>query len=288
MFNLQIQNNSIDLIQLKTLLCSRNGSFLLWTFLAHKILVNHHLSSCQVDNTSTTNSFLQLWNVKINALPYLLCSMLHTAQKYGTTFKGILPSNKVKTWMLLWFHLGENQRKQQINNSASSKCLRHNHKVIHTGQAMQIAKRLSQPDHTPNKDCSCTACAHDRNSLHCSNPHACARTAKAKLNSLLPKWDPCKNTEMDLITLTEAQVLESSWNSQNDHPYAFDPKLQLADNAEGFQILTKIDTQETSPVATVRCPLPTDNPDTHLLTVTQNDDKVMGCSMFFRTDNQRN
>ena len=58
---------------------------------------------------------------------------------------------------------------------------------------------------------------------------------------------------MDLITLTEAQVLESSWNSQNNHPYAFDPKLQLADNAEGFWILTKIDTQETSPVATVRC-----------------------------------
>ncbi|KAJ7838987.1 hypothetical protein B0H13DRAFT_1650417 [Mycena leptocephala] len=66
--------------------------------------------------------------------------------------------------------------------------VKHGAQNAHDG--VKIAARLDDPGHLASKDCMCLDCVDDRAFSGCKNPHSCAKMAKLKLDSLIPKWDP--------------------------------------------------------------------------------------------------
>ncbi|KAJ6463823.1 hypothetical protein C8R47DRAFT_992337, partial [Mycena vitilis] len=116
--------------------------------------------------------------------------MVNVAIKYGVLFHTLNPSREIREALPLFHHFGEDRSKRRINNSAACKCLRAKHRASTQGDGVKISERLDDPEHIPDKGCTCNECVGDRAILGCKNPHGCAKTAKLKLDSLLPEWDP--------------------------------------------------------------------------------------------------
>ncbi|KAJ6536992.1 hypothetical protein B0H19DRAFT_853215, partial [Mycena capillaripes] len=115
--------------------------------------------------------------------------MLKCAKKYGVEFNTLNPSQEIRNQLPLWHHHGENPAIRQTNNSAQSKCLRTNHKVVSSGQGMDVLARLDSPSHYADPKCVCTECIGDRLENKCKNPHKCAVAAGTRMGQILPKWD---------------------------------------------------------------------------------------------------
>ncbi|KAJ7121450.1 hypothetical protein C8R44DRAFT_542958, partial [Mycena epipterygia] len=116
--------------------------------------------------------------------------MVNTALKYGLQFDTYDPSQDLLKELPLWHSFAEDKSKRKINNTAPCKCLRSTHRAYTLGDAMVISERLSDPAHRADNGCMCHPCILDRVFAGCKNPHSCAKMAKLKLDSLLPKWDP--------------------------------------------------------------------------------------------------
>ncbi|KAJ7204923.1 hypothetical protein B0H12DRAFT_999942, partial [Mycena haematopus] len=116
--------------------------------------------------------------------------MIKVAQKYGVAFNTLNPSTELKLQLPLFHHCGEDPEKTQINNSLACKCLRDKHAVSSVGQGIPLTTRLQDESHIPSKSCPCLACADDRASRGCKNPHLCAIAVEKRFRSYLNKWDP--------------------------------------------------------------------------------------------------
>ncbi|KAJ7739790.1 hypothetical protein DFH07DRAFT_679873, partial [Mycena maculata] len=114
--------------------------------------------------------------------------MVKCMNKYGVSFETVHPSNEIKEDMPLWHHPGKVPGKRQENNGRKAKCLRKKHAVIKVHDALDLIRRLDDPQHTRNEACSCDACEVDRTVRKCQNPHACIAAAAARLGQILPKW----------------------------------------------------------------------------------------------------
>ncbi|KAJ7098414.1 hypothetical protein C8R44DRAFT_529502, partial [Mycena epipterygia] len=96
---------------------------------------------------------------------------------------------KIQNEMPLWHHPGENQQKRQENNGRRAKCLRRHHTALTVGDSVELTERLQSTMHETHARCKCEDCEEDR-TQGCTNPHACATAAAARLRQILPKWVP--------------------------------------------------------------------------------------------------
>ncbi|KAJ6555771.1 hypothetical protein B0H19DRAFT_840856, partial [Mycena capillaripes] len=120
--------------------------------------------------------------------------MLRCAKKYGVVFDTLNPSRAIQGQLPFWHHLGMAPGKNQMNNTDPCVCLRKNHQIRSTEDAMSILVRQADEYHNRSDACTCAACSQDRRGLGCENPRKCIAAVESKLSSLLPKWDP-KRTE---------------------------------------------------------------------------------------------
>lgn len=228
MFNLQSRNDAIKLMQLKRYLELDPTLRPIWPYLADIILAKHSAASCKVPEAAKVNTYLQTWKPSTKQLPKVLVDMIRTAKKYAINFHSLKPSQTVQLEMPLWYHLGADRNKLQMNNSKRSRCLRATHNVQVVGDAIQMLKRLEVEDHVPLRGCTCTSCKHDRDQ-RCDNPHACISAVANRLNQLLPSWNPT-------IPQPELNVLDHIDAEEGD--VVFDPKLETKFLSSGFRIFT--------------------------------------------------
>ncbi|KAJ7078703.1 hypothetical protein B0H15DRAFT_765352, partial [Mycena belliarum] len=86
--------------------------------------------------------------------------------------------------------------------------------------------------HRTSPECPCNACRDDRETRRCANPHACARAAKRRLDSLEPKWDP------RLPQRLPPEIPESRAEE------AFTAPPAITSLSEGFRVLTRLTTPD--------------------------------------------
>ncbi|KAJ7592091.1 hypothetical protein C8J56DRAFT_725284, partial [Mycena floridula] len=91
-------------------------------------------------------------------------------------------------------------------------------------------------DHTANKNCVCNECSQDRNSRKCKDPHLCLITARDKLDTIAPKWDPRHPQQEPLappmVEITEDQI----WDQDVTFPLSLTQGIN--EIKEGFRVLT--------------------------------------------------
>ena len=287
LFDIQTQNEAIDLVNLRTLLCGRNRTFPVWTYIAKSILNAHPLSSDNLDSGAAINPFLQKWTPKSRNLPFFLQSMVNTARKYGITFAGIRPTQTIRNSLPIWHHIYEDTKKRQIHQGQKSHCLCHT-----VGDAVKISTHLHQPDHEGTNLCECFDCVTDRTVNKCPNPHACATATKRKLDGIQPAWDPRCDT---LPPPAQAPLTRHAAPAHNTESVLFDPDLTLSTLENGFRTFTKWDNLTLVHIPPPpRCFIPPTTP-THLdlylasKTVTPLNGKPhTGCSVVFGLDDPRN
>ncbi|KAJ7668756.1 hypothetical protein DFH06DRAFT_982886 [Mycena polygramma] len=155
--------------------------------------------------------------------------MVNVAIKYGVHFHTPNPSQELREALPLFHHFGEDKSKRRINNSAACKCLRGKHGASTQGDAVRISERFEDPEHVPDKRCTCNDCVGDRALLGCKNPHGCAKTARLKLDSLLPEWDPRR----------QAPYIPQQGDNDSDDLLTFVGPPPVPNLTEGFRIFTR-------------------------------------------------
>lgn len=241
LLDLTARNKAIQLTWVKTYLqlgpCRPT-----WTYIAD-FLINQNIPNYQhaTDPISRLNTFLQTLNATTQAaskLPKDLSEMLNIAKEFNVAFQPILLSNDLKRQLPIWFHIGATQKIKKLTNTKQSKCLRINHGATLVRHIEDIAHR-NDAHHSDRINCACIHCKHDRNVLHCSNPHKCKTTAKQLLQCLLPKWDPAITPPTDNLNHILLQIDENQTNEQGNESKFFDPTIitegQLSD---GFRVFT--------------------------------------------------
>ncbi|KAJ3816631.1 hypothetical protein F5880DRAFT_1452795, partial [Lentinula raphanica] len=107
--------------------------------------------------------------------------MMKVAKKYGVELENAGLPREAMMEMPLWYHIGADPNKKQLNRSNTAKCLQENHKIFKVKEAIAMMQRLSEGEHYPESFCRCDACSHDKDELGCRNPHKCAMAAADRL-----------------------------------------------------------------------------------------------------------
>ncbi|KAJ7664614.1 hypothetical protein DFH06DRAFT_934930, partial [Mycena polygramma] len=155
--------------------------------------------------------------------------ILKCAKKYGTEFDTLQPSIAIRESLPLWHHHGENPSRRQTNNKPQSKCLRSNHKVMSSGDGMNVLTRLTSPDHSADAKCACTTCVDDRLENKYKNPHKCAVAVNERLDQFLVKWDP-----------RTPELIATASNALPAGEVRFTAPPEINNLAEGYRMFTKL------------------------------------------------
>ncbi|KAJ7759420.1 hypothetical protein DFH07DRAFT_741115, partial [Mycena maculata] len=200
-----------------------------WASLASHSLWQHIVNPSSVEENARTNLLTQ--DVKLNERdpPPLHKKMVKCLTKYGVSFETVHPSNEIKEDMPLWHHPGKIPGKRQENNGRKAKCLRKKHAVKKVRDALDMIRRLDDPQHTRSEVCGCNACDVDRTVRRCLNPHACVAAAAARLKQIRPKWIPNTN-EAPEPTPTTADTTEEG---------DFKPPAGITTLAQGLRAMTR-------------------------------------------------
>ncbi|KAG6894055.1 hypothetical protein C0992_007657, partial [Termitomyces sp. T32_za158] len=121
-----------------------------------------------------------------------LIDLQKIARRHGVRTEGLAFEREMVRARPIWFHGEAADTIRRLNHGTQSECLKTNHDAYTVGDMEKIVSCLLRPDHSPSEECECRGCLEidmmtgDR----CKNPHACAKRAKALLDTLPPKWDP--------------------------------------------------------------------------------------------------
>ncbi|KAJ7131805.1 hypothetical protein C8R43DRAFT_895466 [Mycena crocata] len=200
-----------------------------WAYIADSTLARHTLEKPVVEKGTHINTFVQSWSPKRSKLPPRLKEMVNVAKKYGVVFDTYQPPQKIRRELPLFHHFAEDRSKSRINNTKQCKCLRLRHEAATMEDGERISARLGDRRHRPDKRCTCLDCVDDRAFRKCGNPHACAKMALLKLDSVQKKWDP--------------RTPDAPRNAQTD-PGIEDETIFVSSEpieslTEGFRIFTK-------------------------------------------------
>ncbi|KAK0236860.1 hypothetical protein EDD85DRAFT_771338 [Armillaria nabsnona] len=87
--------------------------------------------------------------------------MLQVAKSLNVQVDMLSPSQEVQWQIPVWYHIGFKAKSQRRYGSKMYKCLDNKHGVETSGDAADIAARLTLLEHKPQWDCKCTACLTD-------------------------------------------------------------------------------------------------------------------------------
>ncbi|KAJ7770093.1 hypothetical protein B0H16DRAFT_1777204 [Mycena metata] len=232
LFDLEARNEALAIMKLKSYLDMENRP--VWAKVADKNLAKKDKKTSKVAEYSRVNMFLQTWAPKHSNLSPKTKKMVNTGVKYGLKFDTLNPTKGISEQLPLWHHFGEDGGKRRINNTAPCQCLRNMHHAKYAEDAIVMASRLDDPEHIPRKTCMCIACMEDRTLVGCENPHICAKMARIRLDSMLPKWDP-------RVALPDEP--QPATNDREDE-ITFVGPARISSLTEGFRIFTR---QKASP-----------------------------------------
>ncbi|KZT18710.1 hypothetical protein NEOLEDRAFT_1018980, partial [Neolentinus lepideus HHB14362 ss-1] len=195
--------------------------------------------------------------------------MLRTAKHYGVSFAPVQLSQGLKRQMPAFYHLGSPPRTYRVPKIA---CLVGTH--MSTSQRVSglihMAKRLDntapQPRHNPQRNCACEPCKQDRRD-GCKNPHKCAKTARAILDSLSPLTNISSKPPQDNLTLTHRRLEKNRQARLERGKITFNPTVTAKTHlAECFRIFLDPSETSTSPAYRLQAPAPGLNiQDEHLV-----------------------
>ncbi|KAJ7141977.1 hypothetical protein C8R46DRAFT_1046559 [Mycena filopes] len=249
LFDLEARNEALQIMKLKSYLELDPERRAAWAAVADATIERNDKLTSNVAPGSHVNTFLQSWAPKRSGLPTRLKDMINTGVKYGLVFDTPEPSVDLRKKLPLWHPFSEDRTKRRINNTTPCKCLRHNHRVFNVGDAIRAAERLGNPDHITDKTCMCYDCVEDRNFKNCKNPHSCAKMARQKIDSLVPKWNPSTD-------YPDRQVAEET--EGDSHSHTFTGPQEISTLTDGFRIFTRDKTEAEAylPIASLRDRIP--------------------------------
>ncbi|EPQ51388.1 hypothetical protein GLOTRDRAFT_48937, partial [Gloeophyllum trabeum ATCC 11539] len=183
--------------------------------------------------------------------------MLKTARKYGVAFAPAKLSQDLKTQLPAFYHLGAAPRAYV---APRIECLIHNHlsNAKQVKHLLVLSARLrdnpGRGRHNPTKRCACPACALDRRH-GCTNPHRCAKTAAAILQSFSDLTNMSNRPHPDNLTLTHRRLEKNKQAHAERGTITFDPTLTAKNSlAECFRVFLDPKTVSTSPAYRLRTP----------------------------------
>ncbi|KAK1219895.1 hypothetical protein PQX77_017375 [Marasmius sp. AFHP31] len=231
-FDLRLRNTALGLTQFKGYLTFGENRPV-WAQLTDELYSLRCVRSSTSVYESRVNPFLQTWKPSSRNLPRAVENMFKSANKAGVTFNLLTPTEEVRRDLPLFHHFARSTSQREAYNTEGCKCLRLRHGVTLVGDAVDIAARINNTDHTRNKDCTCPACDSDRTIVQCDNPHRCAETAKTKLNELPNKWNPTSSwkpvAHVELNDITRVDDKDTILDIFPAHPSV----------TNGFRIFTK-------------------------------------------------
>ncbi|KAJ7354214.1 hypothetical protein DFH08DRAFT_631135, partial [Mycena albidolilacea] len=145
-------------------------------------------SGAEVDPKIRDSPFNQTWKPLQKNLPRPLKKMLLAARTFCLTLDAIALSKDLKEELPIFFHTGIKKGRTRHNNSECARCLRDNHNMRTTGDALAIVER-NYFRHSRRKNCACGSCREDRG-RGCISPYLCQEEAVKFLDGLAEKWDP--------------------------------------------------------------------------------------------------
>ncbi|KAJ8087270.1 hypothetical protein PM082_006100 [Marasmius tenuissimus] len=137
--------------------------------------------------------------------------MTTTAQKYGIRMEGISFSRESIRSIPIWYHGEADKRIRLIANSQASQCLRNDHQVKTTGDALNFAEIKLNEKHRRRDDCECTECTELWRQYGCIAPNGCINRAEELLNTLPPKWDPRETLPEDFENEKQQSENDEDW-----------------------------------------------------------------------------
>ncbi|KAJ8089863.1 hypothetical protein PM082_018440 [Marasmius tenuissimus] len=162
--------------------------------------------------------------------------MTKTAQKYGVRMEGISFSRETIRNIPIWYHGEAEKRIRRIANSQASQCLRCDHNVKTTGDALDIAEISLNRRHRKRDDCPCEECENLWDKNGCIGPNSCITRAKELLDTLPPKWDPRETLPDDF----EKEMQNAELSTRDEDWVKFKKQLVTARDTGGtFGIFTE-------------------------------------------------
>lgn len=175
LLDLEARNDAIDLMWLKDYL-NLGPTRQRWAYLADDLLAMHAVKSGSLwPSSSRVNMFLQHWHPATRALPSDLKAMVTVARKYGVRQEGIAFSRVILRAMPMWDHrhAGRTELGRLSARSATTRCLKFNHKAATVGDFEKLAVILGEQAHSPEAECTCRSCENLIAVEGCANPHRC-------------------------------------------------------------------------------------------------------------------
>ncbi|KZT20340.1 hypothetical protein NEOLEDRAFT_1229536 [Neolentinus lepideus HHB14362 ss-1] len=125
---------------------------------------------------------------------------------------------------------------------------------------MRTARRLdntaNQTRHKPQRNCACEQCKQDRQD-GCVNPHKCAKTALAILDSFSPLTNVNSNPPRDDLTLTHHRLEKNRQARLERSTITFNPTVTAKTHiAECFRVFLTPQEVSTSPAYRLQAPAP--------------------------------
>ena len=154
--------------------------------------------------------------------------MIKTTGKFNTNLEALCLTPHLRAQLPAWYHIASNPRPI---TGAAAKCLLNNHQSTTVAHLMRISARTRNPNtdpsrpHQPKTFCYCVDCSKDRME-GCRNPHACAQEAQARLDQILPKFNPLSpGTGHGDLSLTRRRKGRNELAKASNGEILFDPSL---------------------------------------------------------------
>ena len=192
LLDIKARNDAIEITWLKTYLdlSLRRPA---WAKLAD-ILIDA-VAPPHTNPRARINTFLQSWNPPIRGaratqLKGNITRMLNVARKYGLTFTAIRLAPHLKLQLPAWYHTHADHRPA---SGRTASCLIKTHHAKTVADLLNISNRIRNEahpyPHIPSAWCLCRECVRDCVN-QCKDPHACAKEALERIQTIYPVMNP--------------------------------------------------------------------------------------------------
>lgn len=241
LLDIRARNEAIELVWLRDYL-NLSPSRQTWAKVTD-ILINA-TAPLGTSAVAVVNTFLQTWNPptrgpRLATLNKNIIRMLSVAKKYKTNLAAIRLSPGVRATLPAWYHPAAEPRPM---TNVNARCLLNVHAARTVADLIKAANKASERtrnnSHVPNQTCICMACVKDRRG-GCRNPHACALEAMARLNDIVPKYNPLAIEVHDTLSLTPNRKARNSNDREEGSGILFDPTITCKGGIdECFRVFT--------------------------------------------------
>ncbi|KAJ7239220.1 hypothetical protein B0H12DRAFT_1025257, partial [Mycena haematopus] len=220
LLSIKDRNEAIEAKLLRDYLTREGDDRPRWCNLADRRFTREVPTGVTVNKKIRESPFKQTWCPLQKSLPKPLKRMYKSARKLRLKFDALALSKDIKNELPVFFHIGGKKALAKKNNSGCAKCLRDNHGVRSTGDALKIVER-NYHHHSRRRNCACGPCRSDR-LIGCEIPYKCQEEAVKILDCIYEKWDPRAPVRQTNPELLLEEVEKNVQALEDDEAVIFD------------------------------------------------------------------